>query len=116
MSEGDAEAFQGLRTVLDELARKQGIRLHRRTITVRSCPYGPSRACNSAAALFVSVPVDSILVQCFTVVPASSSTSSSVAVLSVLSTLTCISQWTSGRNCAYSLDRWCRMGRTPHWC
>ncbi|CAL5227758.1 g10777 [Coccomyxa viridis] len=32
-SEGDAEAFQGLRAALDALARKQGICLHRRTIT-----------------------------------------------------------------------------------
>ena len=39
MSDGDAEAFQGLRTALDVLARKQGIRLHRRTITVGSCTF-----------------------------------------------------------------------------
>lgn len=35
-SEGDAEAFQGLRAALDALARKQGIRLYRRTLTVGS--------------------------------------------------------------------------------
>ena len=44
-SEGDAEAFQGLRAALDALARKQGIRLYRRTLTVGPAPaYAPTPA------------------------------------------------------------------------
>ncbi len=51
-SGGDAEAFQGLRGALDALARKQGIRLHRRTITVSSSSFPPPGAALSWSRVF----------------------------------------------------------------
>ena len=56
-SEGDAEAFLGLSAALNALARKQGIRLHRRTRTVCSVfLYLLSlSSCNSSAASFTCV-------------------------------------------------------------